>query len=116
MRIDARETWLMPQVLFKYPADESRAIDVPVGDSIMRGAVMEGVPGIEAECGGALTCATCHVHVADDWFDRLIPPDLAETELLEMVEEYQPNSRLSCQIMVSDDLDGIVVIIPQSNL
>ena len=102
----------MPRVIFRLPQGESREIDVPIGDSLMHGAVSAGVDQIEAECGGALTCATCHVHVEDGWSEKLAPPDLAEADLLEMVEDYRPASRLSCQIIMRDDLDGIVVAIP----
>ncbi|MBB4640165.1 2Fe-2S iron-sulfur cluster-binding protein [Rhizorhapis suberifaciens] len=106
----------MPQVKFRYPNGEVRTVDASAGNSVMRAAVENGLAGIEAECGGALTCATCHVHVEDGWTDRLAPPDFAESELLQMVEEFRPNSRLSCQIMIDLPLDGIVIGIPQSNL
>ena len=78
----------------------------------MRGAVAHDVPGVEAECGGALTCATCHVHVCEPWSERLPAVDLAESELLEMVDDCRPTSRLSCQIIISEELDGIEVAIP----
>jgi ferredoxin, 2Fe-2S len=102
----------MPRVIFRLPQGENRQIDVPVGESLMHGAVSAGIDQIEAECGGALTCATCHVHVEDGWSEKLVPADLAEVDLLEMVEDYRPESRLSCQIVMRDDLDGIVVAIP----
>lgn len=106
----------MPQVKFRYPDGEVRTVDALAGNSVMRAAVENGLAGIEAECGGAMTCATCHVHVEDGWIDRLVPADFAESELLEMVEDFRPNSRLSCQIMIDLPLDGIVIAIPQSNL
>jgi 2Fe-2S ferredoxin len=105
----------MPQVNFRYPGGEARTVDAPIGSSIMRAAVDNGLPGIQAECGGALTCATCHVHVEDGWTDRLPAPDFAEIELLEMVEDFRPNSRLSCQILLDQPLDGIVVSVPQAS-
>lgn len=104
----------MPVVIFEGPAGETR-IELPAGESVMHGAVDAGVDGIVAECGGALTCATCHVHVGDGWLGRLPPPELAERELLEMVEDHRPGSRLSCQLIMSDALDGMVLGIPPGN-
>ena len=102
----------MPSVIFRLPEGDSRKVEVPVGNSVMQGAVAAGLDRIEAECGGAVTCATCHVHVDESWFERLPSADLAEADLLEMVEDYRSTSRLSCQIIMRDDLDGMVIGIP----
>ena len=105
----------MTQVNYVTSSGERRPVAVEPGTSVMRGAIDHGLPGIVAECGGELTCATCHVHVDDAWATRLPPPGLAERELLEMVEDYRPSSRLSCQIIVDEALDGLVVTIPEGN-
>lgn len=103
----------MPSVRFRTP--EGRVIEVPAraGRSLMRAAVDAGVDGIAADCGGCLTCATCHVIVDEAWFARLPPADADEQSMLEMTAaERQPTSRLSCQIMVDATLDGLVVTLP----
>ncbi|MFV3128335.1 2Fe-2S iron-sulfur cluster-binding protein [Niveispirillum sp. KHB5.9] len=83
--------------------------------SVMAAAMQNNVPGILAECGGGCACATCHVYVDPAWIDRLPPPDEIEAELLDGVAaERRPNSRLSCQIMLSADLDGLVVQMPEA--
>jgi 3-phenylpropionate/trans-cinnamate dioxygenase ferredoxin reductase subunit len=89
-----------------------RAVDVQVGLSMMEGSVRNNLPGILAECGGTCSCGTCHVHVAGEWLERLPEPYPEEEELLEFMEGRQPNSRLSCQIQLTEELDGIVVHVP----
>jgi 2Fe-2S ferredoxin len=90
-------------------------VDVPVGDTIMQGAVNNMVDGIAAECGGGLACATCHCYVADDWSAKTGEASEVETEMLEAVSaERKPTSRLSCQITVTEELDGIVIYLPES--
>lgn len=90
-------------------------VDVPVGDSIMQGAVNNMVEGIVAECGGGLACATCHCYVDDAWSDKTGEASTVENEMLEAVSaERKPTSRLSCQITVSEELDGIVIHLPAS--
>jgi len=89
-------------------------VDAANGLSVMQAAVNNGVPGIVAECGGACSCATCHVHVEPDWYNRLPAPQDMEREMLEFVMSPQPTSRLSCQLKISDDLDGLVVHTPES--
>lgn len=89
--------------------------EVPNGESVMQGAVNNMIDGIVAECGGALACATCHCYVDDAWIDRVGPPSDAELQMLEFAAtEQKANSRLSCQITVSDELDGLVVRLPAS--
>lgn len=93
-----------------------RKIEVSNGDSVMQGAVSHMVPGIVAECGGGLACATCHCYVDEAWIDRVGPPaSEAETEMLDSVSAARkPGSRLSCQITVSQELDGLIVRLPES--
>lgn len=90
-------------------------VEVPDGDSIMHGALNNGVEGIVGECGGGLACATCHCYVDEAWIDRVGVPAQAEIEMLEAASaEVKPNSRLSCQLVASDVLDGLVVRLPES--
>ncbi len=88
--------------------------DVPVGSSVMQGAVDNMIDGILAECGGACRCATCHCYVDEGWYEQVGGPGSAEKEMLEMVVDPQDTSRLSCQIKVTEELDGLVVRLPQS--
>ena len=87
-------------------------VDLPQGSSLMKGAVNNGVRGIIGECGGACSCATCHLYVDPQWIDKLGDKSAAEASLLEEVCDAQPNSRLGCQILVSDALEGLVVRLP----
>jgi ferredoxin, 2Fe-2S len=82
------------------------------GVSVMETAVRNGVPGIEGECGGAMSCATCHVHVAPDWADAVGEPSGEESELLEAVDDLSERSRLGCQIQLRPELDGLEVTVP----
>jgi ferredoxin, 2Fe-2S len=91
-----------------------KTVEVDNGLSVMQGAVNNGVSGIVAECGGACSCATCHVHVDPAWFEKLPPAQDMEKDMLEFVVDPQPTSRLSCQIKISDALDGLIVRTPQS--
>lgn len=99
----------MPRVTFV--TKNSRVeVDVPVGTSLMRGAVSHGIDGIIGDCGGQLSCATCHVIVADRFVDKLPAISAAESEMLDFAAtERQPNSRLSCQIVMTDELEGLTV-------
>ncbi|MGB3878118.1 MAG: 2Fe-2S iron-sulfur cluster-binding protein [Shinella zoogloeoides] len=81
--------------------------------SVMENAVRNSVPGIEAECGGACACATCHVYVDDAWQEKVGPPDPMEADMLDFAYDVRPNSRLSCQIRIADALDGLVVHVPE---
>ena len=88
-------------------------LTVPTGQSLMRAAVAADVDAIKADCGGTLTCATCHVFVDEAWFARLPPAEADEDAMLEMTAaERQPNSRLSCQLQLTPDLDGLSVSVP----
>jgi 2Fe-2S ferredoxin len=103
----------MVKVYFDQPDGQRLALDLEEGESLMKGAVMNSVDGILADCGGALTCATCHVYVDDAWLERTgeVSPD--EAAMLEFVVEPRKNSRLSCQIKLAPDLDGLVVRVPE---
>ncbi|ESQ90511.1 2Fe-2S iron-sulfur cluster-binding protein [Asticcacaulis benevestitus] len=92
----------------------SKQVDVKSGQSVMEGAIRNNVPGIDADCGGACICATCHVFVDPHWMDRLEAPSQAEAGLLDFVEGVANNSRLACQIKVTDRLDGLVVRLPET--
>jgi 2Fe-2S ferredoxin len=82
------------------------------GSTVMETAILNGVPGIVAECGGACTCATCHVYVDDAWTEIVGPPSMMEEDMLDFAFEVKPTSRLSCQIKIKDQLDGLVVHVP----
>src|SRR5437660_12517608 len=91
----------------------SRAAEAEVGSTVMETAIRNGIPGIEAECGGACACATCHVYVEEPWREKVGAPTPMEEDMLDFGFDVRPNSRLSCQIKVSDDLDGLVVSTPE---
>lgn len=88
-------------------------VEAQNGSTVMENAIRNGVPGIEAECGGACACATCHVYVDEAWTGAVGEPQAMEEDMLDFAYEPQPNSRLSCQIRVSDALDGLVVRVPE---
>ena len=88
-------------------------LDVPAGRSIMEGAVENDISGVIGECGGCCSCATCHVYVDPEWYARVGSPDPNESDMLEMVEDLRSNSRLGCQIDITDELDGIIVRLPE---
>ena len=89
-------------------------VDVKPGLSVMEGAVRNNIPGIDADCGGACACATCHVHVDPEWFDRTGERSVMEESMLDFAENVTETSRLSCQIQVRDELDGLIVRMPES--
>ncbi|MEM8852718.1 MAG: 2Fe-2S iron-sulfur cluster-binding protein [Pseudomonadota bacterium] len=92
---------------------ESLKVEADNGSSVMEAAIRSMVPGIEAECGGACACATCHVYVADAWKDKVGGPSPMEEDMLDFAYEVKDTSRLSCQIKVTDELDGLVVSVPE---
>ena len=106
----------MAKITFNTHDDKSHTVDVQNGLTVMEGAVQNDVPGIDADCGGGMACATCHVYVKDDWFSKLPEKENGEDDMLD--QAYQPNSssRLSCQIIVSDDLNGLVVHLPEKQV
>ena len=92
--------------------NKNHTIDVDNGLTVMEGAVQNDIPGIDADCGGGMACATCHVYVKEEWLDKLPKKEDGEEDMLDMAFEPKQNSRLSCQLTVSDNLDGLVVNIP----
>jgi len=107
----------MPKVVYRLLDGTEREIEANIGQSVMDAAVKNGVPGIVAECGGACSCATCHVYVDDAWSDQVGGPGDLEEEMLEVAaSEQKPVSRLSCQIKMSEALDGLVVNIPPTQV
>ena len=105
----------MPAVVFILPTGESRTVDVAPGTTLMTAAVKNGIDGIIGECGGVCMCATCHVYVRQDFFDRLPPALDGEEAVLEITNaERLPNSRLSCQIKMTSALEGLTVEVPAS--
>ena len=102
----------MPKITFIDTSDNKRTIEVENGLSVMEGAVQNNIPGIDADCGGGMACATCHVYVKDDWFNKISKAEDAEQDMIDMAFEPKKNSRLSCQIIVSEELDGLVVTTP----
>jgi 2Fe-2S ferredoxin len=104
----------MPKITYVDVDGRSRTVDIAEGVSVMEGAVLNGVPGIEAVCGGACSCATCHVYVEPQWLERLPEPAELETAMLEFASGTQSNSRLSCQLRVTTGLDGLIVRTPKS--
>lgn len=104
----------MPQVTYIEADGTKNEVHVEAGQTVMQGAMDNMVEGIVAECGGACSCATCHVIVDDAWIDKLAKLEEFEKDMLEYVSEQSENSRLSCQITMSHDLDGLVVHLPES--
>lgn len=104
----------MPRLIFIAHDGARREVEATSGESVMRGAVVNAVPGIDADCGGECACATCHIYVDEAWMGKLAAPGEMETSMLAFVDCVQPNSRLSCQIEVTPQLDGLVVNLPKS--
>ena len=102
----------MPKITYIDSTGSQKTIDVANGLSVMEGAVQNNIPGIDADCGGGMACATCHVYVKEDWFNKIPKKEDGEEDMLDMAFEPKKNSRLSCQLIVSDELDGLVVNIP----
>ncbi|REJ76465.1 MAG: 2Fe-2S ferredoxin [Acidobacteria bacterium] len=99
----------MAKITYIEPSGERKTIDVPPGSTVMDGAVDNNVDGIIASCGGSCSCSTCHVYVDEEWIGRTGRAHLAEQDTLEFAIDVRENSRLSCQIEVTDELDGLVV-------
>jgi len=103
----------MAKITYIDSAGTARTIDAEVGTTVMETAIKNDVPGIEAECGGACACATCHVYVDEAWREKVGGPSPMEEDMLDFGYDVKPSSRLSCQIKVSDELDGLVVRTPE---
>ena len=103
----------MPKITYRDFQGNSKTIEVENGLSVMEGAIQNDIPGIDADCGGSMACATCHVYVNDEWFSKISKAEDAENDMIDMAFEPKKNSRLSCQIIVSDELDGLEVSMPK---
>lgn len=103
----------MVQITFIDTAGAARTVEGEVGSTVMETAIKNGVPGIEAECGGACACSTCHVYIEEAWREKVGEPSPMETDMLDFAYDVRPSSRLSCQIKVREDLDGLTVTTPE---
>ena len=103
----------MPKITYIEHSGENHTIEVRNGLTVMEGAVQNNIPGIDADCGGSMACATCHVYVKEEWFDKLDKKEDGEEDMLDTVYEPNKNSRLSCQLIVSEKLDGLIVHLPE---
>ena len=102
----------MTKINYIIDKENTQTIEVANGLTVMEGAVQNDVPGIDADCGGGMACATCHVYVKEEWFNKLPKKEDGEEDMLDMAFEPKKNSRLSCQLIVSDELDGLTVSMP----
>jgi ferredoxin, 2Fe-2S len=102
----------MAKITFIDATGMARTVEADNGSTVMETAIRNSIPGIEAECGGACACATCHVYVADDWSEKVGKPQPMEDDMLDFAFDVRPTSRLSCQIKVKAELDGLTVMTP----
>tara|TARA_B100000686_G_scaffold324384_1_gene380016 strand:- start:1196 stop:1516 length:321 start_codon:yes stop_codon:yes gene_type:complete len=103
----------MPKITYIESSGKSHTINVSNGLTVMEGAVQNNIPGIDADCGGGMACATCHVYVKEEWFNKLPKKEDGEEDMIDMAHEPNKFSRLSCQLTVSDTLEGLTVNIPE---
>ena len=103
----------MTKITYKDIKENIKTIDVENGLTVMEGAIQNDIPGIDADCGGSMACATCHVYVEEKWLDKLPKAEEAEIDMIDMAFEPKKNSRLSCQLIVTDELDGLIVKTPE---
>ncbi len=103
----------MAKITYIENSGSSHTIEVANGLSVMEGAIQNDIPGIDADCGGGMACATCHVYVKEEWFNKLSRKEDGEEDMLDMAYEPSKFSRLSCQLIVSDELEGLVVSLPE---
>ena len=102
----------MPKITFISHEGKKNIVKVATGLSVMEGAVQNNIEGIDADCGGSMACATCHVYVPENWFNKMEKPKDSEQDMIDMAYEPKKNSRLSCQIIISNELDGLEIITP----
>ena len=102
----------MPKITYIDSSGNKKTVEVAKGLTVMEGAIQNKIPEIDADCGGGMACATCHVYVKEDWFNKIPKKEDGEEDMLDMAFEPKTNSRLSCQIVVSDEIDGLEVNIP----
>ena len=98
----------MAKITYINHENQTQTIEVEKGLSVMEGAVQNDIPGIDADCGGSMACATCHVYVEEKWLNKIPKAEEAEIDMIDMAYEPKKNSRLSCQLIVSDELDGLI--------
>ena len=103
----------MPKITYIDNSGNKKTIEVASGLSVMEGAIQNNIPGIDADCGGSMACATCHVYVQEKWLNKLPKAEDAEVDMIDMAFEPKKNSRLSCQIIINDELDGLEVTTPE---
>lgn len=106
----------MPKVIYITPDQKRHEVDVPNGYTVMEGAINNNIEGIVAECGGACACATCHSYVDESWLSRVPPMDDMEDSMLDAAYERKPNSRLTCQIEMTSELDGLVIHVADNEI
>ena len=104
----------MAKVTYIEHSGTSHVVEVANGLSVMEGAIKNNVPGIDADCGGACSCATCHVYVDENWVGKLTPADETELAMIDYAVDQRENSRLSCQIKITAELDGLIITLPVS--
>ena len=102
----------MPKINYINSEGNSKTVEVENGLSVMEGAIQNDIPGIDADCGGSMACATCHVYVEENWLNKLTKAEDAEIDMIDMAYEPKKNSRLSCQLIVTNELDGLTVTTP----
>ena len=102
----------MPKITYKDFQGNSKTIEVENGLTVMEGAIQNNISGIDADCGGSMACATCHVYVEEKWLNKIQKAEEAEEDMIDMAFEPKKNSRLSCQLIVSEELDGLIVTTP----
>ena len=102
----------MPKITYISEDNKTNTVEVQNGLTVMEGAIQNDIPGIDADCGGGMSCSTCHVYVDENWLDKLPQKEDGEEDMIDMAFEPKKNSRLSCQLIVSDELDGLIVNTP----
>ena len=102
----------MPRIIYNDNQGNSKTIEVENGLSVMEGAIQNDIPGIDADCGGSMACAACHVYVEEKWLNKIPKAEEAEVDMIDMAYEPKKNSRLSCQLIISEELDGLIVTTP----
>tara|TARA_B100000941_G_C28135165_1_gene364922 strand:- start:167 stop:487 length:321 start_codon:yes stop_codon:yes gene_type:complete len=106
----------MTKIIYVEYNGNTHTVDVENGLSVMEGAVQNNIPGIDGDCGGGMACATCHVYVKDEWFNKLKKKTDGEEDMIDQAFGPKKNSRLSCQITVSDELNGLVINMPEKQI
>jgi 2Fe-2S ferredoxin len=102
----------MTKITYQDNQGNSKTIDVENGLTVMEGAIQNDIPGIDADCGGSMACATCHVYVEEKWLNKIPKAEEAEIDMIDMAYDPKKNSRLSCQLIITDELDGLKVTTP----